>query len=172
MRTKLSAYKEVQYSIRSDGKGCSSPQALAQRIRPLRDSITNRKIMGGTGSPYHRPLPWHILSPSTPLSNTLVLAVESRCDTQFIHRAGKPTCYKTSSKNNQATKSKAWAMLTLTSREGHFLAWSSLAVPCSTLKLSYMNRPSTNALWLTWIISPSLEANRLASSLEKSFPRT
>jgi hypothetical protein len=53
----------------------------------------------------------------------LVLAVEGKTDTQFIQRSGKPICYKTSIRNDHATKLNAQVMSTLTRRDGHFFAW-------------------------------------------------
>jgi hypothetical protein len=112
--------------------------------------------MGDKGSPYRTPLTWYILSLGLLLSKTLVLAVDNNTESQSLQRARKPMCSKTSSENGQATKSKARAISTLSRRDGRFLMCRSLVVPYATLKLSWIKRPFTNALWLTQTNSPSL----------------
>jgi hypothetical protein len=64
----------------------------------------------------------------TPLSKTLVLAVESNAVTQSIHGPEKPRCRNTSNRNDQATESKSCAISTLSSNEVHFLVSKRLTV--------------------------------------------
>jgi hypothetical protein len=86
------------------------------------------------------------MSPGTPFGKTLVLAEESRADTQSRQREGNLICCNSSRRKAHATKLKARAMSIFRRTLGFFLACNILAESCTSLKLSWINLPLMKAL--------------------------
>lgn len=101
-----------------------------------------------SGSPCCNPLAWQILLPAWPLCKILVLAVPRMTNIQFFQRQPKPMCWSASSRNVQDTVSKDFTMSILSCTHSERLACSALYKRRTALKLSWMQRPLMNALWL------------------------
>ena len=154
--------------IARPGNGVNATRRSASWISELRASMTITNSIGEMGSLCLNPRACIILLPCLPFRSTLVLAVDRRIKVQFVHRRGKRMCYKTSSRNGQATKLKAFAMSTFSNTEANFLLCSQRHANCTALKLSWIDRSLMKALWLGTTISLSLGAIRLARHLANS----
>lgn len=122
--TMSSAYSEARCSNTWPGNGVKMARLSAYLTREFKTSMTMMNSIGDMRSPWRRPRACTIRRPGLPLTRTFVLTVHSTIEIQFIHRLEKPTCCITSSKNGQATESKAFAMSTLINGAGHFRQWS------------------------------------------------
>jgi hypothetical protein len=76
----------------------------------------------------------------------LVLNITSKVEFQSRQQLGKPMNLSTSKRNDRATELKAQDIPNLMSNLGACLACKSLAVDCTTRKLSYINHPLTNVI--------------------------
>ena len=83
---------EVIGAIPPPGSGDSVDMRSASLISELSTSMTMTESIGEMGSPCLRPRACAIRRPGLPLTRTLVLAVESKMDTQFVQRLEKPIC--------------------------------------------------------------------------------
>jgi hypothetical protein len=80
-----------------------------------------------------------------------------------LHILPKPSFSRTSSKKAQETESKAFEISNFKIILGCFCECRNLAVCCTNIKLSWINRPLINALWLEETIPSSRPANLLAT---------
>lgn len=87
-----------------------------------------------------------IYLPALMFSSTLVLAVDSRIEIQFVQHRGKPMCCSTSNKNGQVMESKAFTMSTLRRTMVNLLQCSHRKANCIALKLSWIELSLMNAL--------------------------
>ena len=128
--------------------GCNSPSLLAFWTIRFKTSITKMKSIGERGSSCRRPHRWSNSSPGMPLRITRVDEEPRIALIRSRHLGPKPLFCKISNRKAQETESNALEMSNFGRIRGCFYWWRNLAVCWTRMKLSWMQRPLTNALWL------------------------
>jgi hypothetical protein len=102
----------------------------------------------------------------------MLVEVDARkIDIQFLHLNPKPFLWSTSSRNGQATVSKAFAISILSNILLYFLFLKNLVGSLTSLKLSCQERPFRKAPWFSPAIFGRTGASLLARTLENFFVR-
>ena len=114
---------------------------------------------------------WNNSSPGLPLRSTRVDEEPSIPLIKFLHLGPKPLFCKISNKKTQETESNALEISNFKSIRGCFCWWRNFAVCWTKIKLSLMQRPLTNALWLAATIALSFLDSRLAINLVTSLAK-
>ena len=129
------------------------------------------KSIDERGSSCRRPHRWSNSSPGMPLRVTRVDEEPRIALIRSRHLGPKPLLCKISNRKTQETESNALEMSNFGRIRGCFYWWRNLAVCWTRMKLSWMQRPLTNALWLAETIALSLLASQLAISLVTSLAK-
>ena len=114
--------------------GCNSPSLLAFWTIRFKTSITKMKSIDERGSSR--------LKDYSSDEEPRIALIRSR------HLGPKPLFCKISNRKAQETESNALEMSNFGRIRGCFYWWRNLAVCWTRMKLSWMQRPLTNALWL------------------------
>jgi hypothetical protein len=107
--TMSSAYRDTSGMGRRGCSCCSTPSSMACLISLPSVSTARMNSCGDRGSPCRSPRRCQIGGPGSPLSNTIVLAVESRIASRSRNCVPKPYWCRTSNKNGQEIVSKDFA---------------------------------------------------------------
>jgi hypothetical protein len=131
-----------------DGKIGEDAHALCCPKHGNQDVHDDQEEEWGQGVPLPKPTAVEESFPGASIDEHLVDDELRSNRTHLIQRGPKPRCLRTLRRKAQETLSNALATSSFRRRVGTFHWWSVLVACCTRTKLSSMQRPLMNALWL------------------------